>query len=54
MVFFVSSGLGTICVDCNNHELKPEVCIAVEVGETHEIINTGAENLVSIYFGIRN
>ena len=53
-VFFVSAGTGKIRIDEVEYPLAPGVCVAVEVGETHEITNTGAENLVLTYFGIAN
>ena len=53
-VFFVSAGIGKIKIDEVEYSLAPGVCVAVEVGETHEIVNTGAENLVLTYFGIVN
>jgi len=52
-VFFVESGSGTIEIDGKTHDLKPGACIAVEVGEIHEIANTGSTELVLTYFGLR-
>ena len=52
-VFFVSAGRGTMQIDQKTYNLAPGVCIAVEVGETHEVINTGTEDLVLTYFGIK-
>lgn len=51
-VFFVSAGQGIMQIDRQKHDLTPGVCIAVETGETHEVINTGTEALVLTYFGI--
>ncbi|MEO1671415.1 MAG: cupin domain-containing protein [Cyanobacteria bacterium J06631_2] len=51
-VFFVSSGQGIMRIDGKDHELVPGVCIAIETGETHEVINTGTDNLILTYFGI--
>jgi mannose-6-phosphate isomerase-like protein (cupin superfamily) len=51
-VFFVESGAGTMRVDAREVRLKAGVCVAVEPGESHEIRNTGAAELVLIYFGI--
>ena len=53
-VFFVSAGTGKIRIDEGEYPLSPGVCVAVEVGETHEITNTGTENLVLTYFGLAN
>lgn len=52
-VFFVQSGMGTITIDGSPQALQPGVCVAVELGETHEVANTGTEELVLLYFGIR-
>lgn len=52
-VFFVESGLGTIVIDGEPHVLSPGVCIVVTVGESHEVSNTGTEELVLTYFGLR-
>ena len=51
-VFFVSAGAGIMKIDGKEHHLTPGVCIAIATGETHEVINTGTENLVLTYFGI--
>ncbi len=52
-VFFVTAGEGIIKISDRTYALTPGVCIAVEVDEVHEIINTGSEELVLTYFGIR-
>ena len=52
-VFFVSAGMGIIRIDETEYSLTPGVCVAVELGETHEIINTGSKNLILTYFGIK-
>jgi mannose-6-phosphate isomerase-like protein (cupin superfamily) len=52
-VFFVTAGEGKICVDGQDYALTPGVCIAISLGETHEITNTGTENLVLTYFGLK-
>ncbi|NER78720.1 MAG: cupin domain-containing protein [Leptolyngbya sp. SIO1D8] len=51
-VFFVQSGQGQMTVDGKVYPLFPGVCIAVAPEETHEVCNTGAEQLVLNYFGI--
>lgn len=53
-VFFVSAGTGIIRLDETEYSLTPGVCVAVEVGETHEIINTGSKDLILTYFGIED
>lgn len=52
-VFFVESGCGCITIDGQAYPLSPGVCIAVEVGESHEVRNTGHEELILTYFGLR-
>lgn len=52
-VFFVSAGVGIIRVNQNEYNLTPGVCVAVEPEETHEIINTGTQDLILTYFGIQ-
>ncbi|MEM7793450.1 MAG: cupin domain-containing protein [Cyanobacteria bacterium P01_C01_bin.118] len=51
-VFFVSAGNGTMRVNEVDQELTPGVCILVEPGDLHEVVNTGEEPLVLTYFGI--
>ena len=53
-VFFVESGMGLIRVDGVEHRLKPGVCVAVEPGEVHEIVNAGSVDLVLTYFGVQD
>lgn len=53
-VFFVEAGEGTITIDGKNHLLGPGICIAVEPGEVHEVKNTGKNELVLTYFGLRD
>ncbi|MBD1910711.1 MULTISPECIES: cupin domain-containing protein [unclassified Leptolyngbya] len=53
-VFFVESGNGTITIDDIPYELRPGVCVTVDLGEVHEVANTGTEELVITYFGIRS
>jgi quercetin dioxygenase-like cupin family protein len=52
-VFFVEAGSGVITIDGTAYSLEPGVCIAVEPNETHEVRNTGADQLVLTYFGLR-
>lgn len=51
-VFFVSAGTGIMTVNGTDQTLAPGVCILVEPGDVHEVINTGNESLVLTYFGI--
>ncbi|MEA5575844.1 cupin domain-containing protein [Anabaena sp. UHCC 0451] len=52
-VFFVESGAGIIRIDEQEYPLLPGNCYAIEVGEVHEIVNTGADVLIITYFGLR-
>ncbi len=52
-VFFVEAGEGMITIDGQPYPLYPGTCVAVEVGETHEVANTGTQELVLTYFGLR-
>ena len=51
-VFYVESGAGVMRVDAREVTLETGDCVAVGPGESHEIANTGAADLVLIYFGI--
>jgi mannose-6-phosphate isomerase-like protein (cupin superfamily) len=53
-VFFVESGTGLIRVDGVEHRLEPGVCVAVEPGEVHEIVNADSVDLVLTYFGVQD
>jgi len=52
-VFFVEAGTGVILINQQAHSLSAGICIAVEPGEIHEVANTGTEDLVLTYFGLR-
>ena len=51
-VFLVESGVGVMKVDGHEERLEAGICVVVEPGEVHEIINTGSTELVLLYFGI--
>ena len=51
-VFFVERGVGVLRVEGAGQTLAPGVCVAVEPGEEHEIVNTGSDELVLSYFGV--
>lgn len=51
-VFFVERGAGAMRVGGAEQPLAPGVCVAVAVGEEHEIVNTGGGELVLLYFGV--
>ncbi|MEB3179748.1 MAG: cupin domain-containing protein [Nostocaceae cyanobacterium] len=52
-VFFVESGMGEIRIDGTVYPLVAGSCVAVEPGEVHEVVNSGATELVLTYFGLR-
>ena len=52
-IFFAQSGSGAIQVDGVLHALPAGTCIAVAPGETHELRNPGAVELVVLYFGVK-
>lgn len=52
-VFFVEAGVGTICIDGSDYPLTPGTCVAVEPDEVHEVRNSGTEELILTYFGLR-
>jgi mannose-6-phosphate isomerase-like protein (cupin superfamily) len=51
-VFLVESGAGQMLVEGRVVEVRAGVCVSVEPGESHEIVNTGDEELVLLYFGV--
>ncbi|KAF3890357.1 MULTISPECIES: cupin domain-containing protein [Nostocales] len=52
-VFFVESGSGFIRISEREYPLVPGSCVAVEPGEFHEVVNSGSDELVLTYFGLR-
>lgn len=52
-VFFVEAGEGQMTIEGTTHTLAPGVCITVEPNEVHEVVNTGQEDLVLTYFGLK-
>lgn len=51
-VFYVLSGRGVIEVDGVAAPLEAGTCVAVAPGESHEIRNTSAGELVLLYFAV--
>lgn len=47
------SGTGTITIDGETFKLKKDACVIIEPGEYHELINSGSDDLVMDYFGLR-
>jgi quercetin dioxygenase-like cupin family protein len=52
-VFFVETGKGTIRIGDRDYPLIKGTCVAVEAGESHEIVNNGDRDLVLTYFGLK-
>ncbi|MEP0354565.1 cupin domain-containing protein [Paraglaciecola sp.] len=51
-VFFIESGTGTITVNGDDIPLEAGMCITIEPLDIHELNNTGATDLVVLYFGV--
>lgn len=52
-VFFIEEGEGIIRIDGKEYSLQTGTCVAVSPGEVHEIVNTGTNELIVTYFGLR-
>lgn len=52
-VFYVESGQGIIKIDDQDYPFEKGICVTVEPKEKHEIINTGSNDLIINYFGIK-
>lgn len=53
-VFYVESGTGEMRVDDKPVQLTAGTCVVAEPYETHELRNTGSEDMVVLYFGIQS
>lgn len=51
-VFFVQSGEGEFKINEKTFPLIAGTCITIDTGDTHELTNTGADDLVVMYFGV--
>lgn len=51
-VFFVVSGSGVIRVNDKQFALQVGSCVVAEPGEQHQLINTGLQQLLVLYFGV--
>ncbi len=51
-IFLVQSGTALVRINDHTHQLSAGDCLTIEPGEQHEITNTGATELVLLYFGI--
>ena len=52
-VFFIQSCNGVITVNGQSLQLSPGVTVTVDIGETHEIKNTGKDDLIMLFFAFR-
>ena len=52
-VFTVESGCGEIRVNDVAYVLAAGTVVVVETGDVHEIVNTGRDDLIVSYFGVR-
>ncbi len=52
-VFLIESGTGIVKVDGKVNQIKAGDCIIIEPGEGHEYLNTGTEELILTFFGIK-
>lgn len=51
-VFYLLAGSGDIIVDGVTHSLKQGSCFRVDAGETHELRNSGENDMSLLYFGL--
>lgn len=51
-IFFIEKGQGKIKINGMLHDLKEGDCVVVELEEVHELINSGAEELLVTYLGV--
>ena len=52
-VFMVAAGRGVITMNDIDYAVSPEVIMVAEPRDVHEIKNTGDEDLVIMYFGMK-
>ena len=52
-VFMVTFGTGVIRLNGKEYPIHPDVVVVAEPGDTHEIANTGNEDLILTYFSVR-
>ncbi|KAL1916360.1 uncharacterized protein VTP21DRAFT_5977 [Calcarisporiella thermophila] len=51
-IFYIERGEGRFGINGKWHEVRAGTFLAVEPGEEHEVIATGDEELVMVYFGV--
>ena len=52
-VFMIVSGEGVIMINSEEYPLAAGDCVVVEPNERHEIRNTGMDEMVVTYFGVK-
>jgi quercetin dioxygenase-like cupin family protein len=53
-IYHVVSGTGEMEINENKFIIKQGMCIVVQPGEYHEVRNQSDENLVLVYFGVKD
>lgn len=51
-VFLTEKGEGTMIINDKSYSLEPGICITVEPGESHEVVNNSEDDLVITILGI--
>ena len=52
-IFLVEAGEGTVVLNSGEHQISAGTCVIFEPSEIHGITNTGSEELVLTYFGLK-
>jgi len=52
-IFLVEAGNGIIRINDKEYQIEKGVCVVIEPGEVHDIINTVSQELVLTYFGLK-
>ncbi|TLD43126.1 MAG: protein of unknown function DUF1232 [Candidatus Jettenia ecosi] len=52
-IFFFEEGKGIVRIDDKEYPVEKGICITIEPGEVHTIINTASSDLVLTYFGVK-
>lgn len=52
-IFFIEAGKGAINIEGNEYLLSEGMCVICEPLEAHEIVNTGSNELIITYFGLK-
>lgn len=52
-LFLVEAGEGSMAVDGEEYHLSAGTCVVFDPEEIHQIVNTGKDDLVMTYLGVR-